>query len=222
MQKRVFITGGARGIGRSIVVQYQQAGYEVISPTRTELDLASVTSIKDYLARHNSLNVDVLINNAGENRINALENIEIEQWQRIQMVNLTAPFMLIQHMTPYMLQQGWGRIVNISTIYSLLSRAGRAPYSTSKAGLNALTRTAALEYANGNVLANSICPGFVETDLTHQNNTPAQIEALRAQIPLGRLATTSEIAELTFFLGSERNTYITGQTIIIDGGFTLQ
>lgn len=222
MQKCVFITGGSRGIGQAIACQYQQAGYEVISPTRAELDLSSVSSIKDYLAERGSRKVDVLINNAGENRISSLDDLEVEDWQRIQMVNLTAPLLLIQHMVPYMMQQGWGRVVNISTIYSLLSRPGRAPYSASKAGLNALTRSAALEYANRNVLVNAICPGFVETDLTHQNNTPVQIEALRTQIPLGRLATAIEIAELVFHLGSERNTYITGQTIIIDGGFTLQ
>jgi len=222
MQKCVFITGGARGIGQAIAYQYQQAGYEVIAPTRTELDLSSVTSIKNYLAGHDPLQVDVLINNAGENRISSLDELELEHWQRIQMVNLTAPLLLLQHMIPYMVQQSWGRIVNISTIYSLLSRPGRAPYSASKAGLNALTRSAALEYASQNILINAVCPGFVETDLTHQNNTLVQIESLRTQIPLGRFATTTEIAEQVFHLGSERNTYITGQTITIDGGFTLQ
>lgn len=222
MSKRVFITGGSRGIGQAIARRFQQASYQVITPLRAELELSSIASIQAYLTERGPFRVDVLINNAGENRINLLDTLSVDEWQRIQTVNLIAPLLLIQHMAPYMAQQRWGRIVNISTIYSLLSRPGRAPYSASKAGLNALTRTAALEYAGGNILVNALCPGFVETDLTRQNNTPAQIEALCAQVPLGRLATPDEIAELVFFLGSEQNTYITGQTIIADGGFTIQ
>jgi 3-oxoacyl-[acyl-carrier protein] reductase len=222
MSKRVFITGSSRGIGQAIARRYEQAGCKVIAPSRAELELSSVASIRAYLSQRGPLRVDVLINNAGENRINPLDTLSVDEWQRIQTVNLTAPLLLIQHVAPYMAQQHWGRIVNISTIYSLLSRPGRAPYSASKAGLNALTRTAALEYAGKNILVNALCPGFVETDLTRQNNTPAQMEALRAQVPLGRLATPDEIAELAFFLGSEQNTYITGQTIIADGGFTIQ
>jgi len=222
MSKCVFITGGSRSIGRSIAARYRQEGYEVLAPLRSELDLASIPSIKAYLAGLDPSPVDVLINNAGENILGALDGLDLEQWQHSQTVNLTAPFLLIRHMAAAMARRGWGRIVNISSIYSLLGRPGRASYSASKAGLNALTRSAALEYAKGNVLVNAVCPGIVDTDLTHQNNPPDQIRALCAQIPLARLAETPEISELVYFLGSERNTYITGQTIIIDGGISLQ
>ncbi len=222
MPKEVFITGGTRGIGKSIVRRYEQAGYQVVAPTRKEVDLASVSSIQMYLAEHGPLNIDVLINNAGENPVYPLDALSVEVWQRIQTINLTAPLLLIKQLTPHMVQQRWGRIVNISSCYSLVSRQGRGAYSASKAGLNALTRTAALEYATTNILVNAVCPGFVETDLTRQNNTPSQIEALRSQIPLGRLATSDEIADFVFFLGSEYNTYITGQTMIMDGGFIIQ
>jgi len=90
------------------------------------------------------------------------------------------------------------------------------------AGLNGLTRTAALEYAEAGVLVNAVCPGFVETDLTRQNNTPAQIEVLRQQVPLKRLGVPDDIASVVYYLGSEQNTFITGQTIVADGGFMAQ
>ena len=115
-----------------------------------------------------------------------------------------------------------GATVNVSSCYSVVGRPGRAAYSASKAGLNGLTRVAALEYGERGVLVNSICPGFVATELTSRNNSPEQIEALRLQVPLRRLAQPPEIAEAVFFLGSRANAYINGQTIVVDGGFTVQ
>jgi NAD(P)-dependent dehydrogenase (short-subunit alcohol dehydrogenase family) len=222
MARRVLITGGSRGIGRALVDRYAAAGYEVIAPTRQELDLATSAAISTYFSQPDRRAVDVLINNAGENRIKAIEALTPDEWQRMLMINLTAPFMLIQQVAPYMARQGWGRIVNISSIYSQVSRAGRSAYGASKAGLNSLTRTAALEYAEHGVLVNAVCPGFIETDLTHQNNTPAQIEMLKQQVPLKRLGTPAEVAELVFHLGSAMNTFQTGQLYVIDGGFLVQ
>lgn len=118
-----------------------------------------------------------------------------------------------------MAERGWGRIVNISSVYSLVSREKRSMYSTSKSALNGLTRALAVELGPRGVLANAICPGFVDTELTRQNNTPAEIAALCELVPLGRLAAVREIAEFAYYIGSEANTYITGQTLAIDGGF---
>ena len=222
MMRRVLITGGSRGIGKAITQCYLNAGHEVILPGRDELDLASETSVNEFIVANQEKEFDVLINNAAENRISPIKDLPTAAWQRMLMINLTAPFLLTKMVTPHMVQQGWGRIVNLSSCYSLVSRIGRAAYSSTKSGLNALTRTAALEYAENNVLVNAVCPGFVETDLTHQNNNPEQIQALCQQIPLKRLGKPEEVADMVFYLGSDRNSYITGQIIIIDGGFLAQ
>jgi 3-oxoacyl-[acyl-carrier protein] reductase len=222
MMRRVLITGGSRGIGKAITQCYLNAGHEVILPGRDELDLASETSVNEFIVANQEKEFDVLINNAAENRISPIKDLPTAAWQRMLMINLTAPFLLTKMVTPYMAQQFWGRIVNLSSCYSLVSRIGRAAYSSTKSGLNALTRTAALEYAENNILVNAVCPGFVETDLTHQNNNPEQIQALCQQIPLKRLGKPEEIADMVFYLGSDRNSYITGQIIIIDGGYLAQ
>ena len=222
MMRRVLITGGSRGIGKAITQCYLNAGHEVILPGRDELDLASETSVNEFIVANQEKEFDVLINNAAENRISPIKDLPTAAWQRMLMINLTAPFLLTKMVTPHMVQQGWGRIVNLSSCYSLVSRIGRAAYSSTKSGLNALTRTAALEYAENNVLVNAVCPGFVETDLTHQNNNPEQLQALCQQIPLKRLGKPEEVADMVFYLGSDRNSYITGQIIIIDGGFLAQ
>jgi len=219
--KTAFITGGSRGIGKAIVNRFRAAGFQVIAPSRKELDLASLDSIESYLSRK-GLEADILINNAGENLIFTLDKLSLADWQRMQMINLTAPLLLIKHFAPIMTRKRWGRIVNISSIYSLISRPGRGAYASSKAGMNGLTRTAALEYAESGVLVNAVCPGFVETDLTRQNNTPAHIEVLRQQVPLKRLGSPEDIASVVFYLGSDQNTFITGQTIVADGGFMAQ
>ena len=219
--RKALITGGNRGIGQAISELLKAEGHEVRTPTRAELDLASPASVQGYIA---SLDwqPDILINNAGLNKINSLETLSLDDWQAVLNTNLTAPFLLIQAVAGAMKERSWGRIVNLSSCYSLVSRAGRMAYTASKSGLNGLTRTAAIELAPYNVLVNAVGPGFVETDMTRQNNNPAQIEALLAQVPLGRLAQPTEIAAFVAFLVSDRNTYLTGQIIPVDGGFLCQ
>src|SRR5258706_4515918 len=159
MAKSVFITGGSRGIGLAIANRFRQAGFEIIAPSRREVDLASLDSIETYLSAKQP-KADVLVNNAAENLIFTLDKLTLPDWQRMQTINVTAPFLLIKHFAPIMARKGWGRIVNISSIYSLVSRTGRGAYAASKAGLNGLTRTAALEYAETGILVHAVCPGL--------------------------------------------------------------
>ena len=219
--RTVLVTGAARGIGRAIAEEFLRRGHKVLSPSRSELDLASIESVRDFV-RTSLMQVDVLVNNAGENKIGPLVGVALNDWDRVLTVNLTSVFLLMQAAASYMCAQKWGRILNVSSCYSLVSRVGRGPYSASKSGLNGLTRSAALEFAPDNVLVNALCPGFVETDLTLRNNTPEQIENLCRQVPLGRLAHPEEVARYAYFLASEENTYITGQTTVLDGGFLCQ
>jgi len=121
-----------------------------------------------------------------------------------------------------MAEQGRGRIINVASVYAIVGREGRSMYTTTKAALNGLTRALAVELGPRNVLVNAVCPGFVDTELTRRNNTATQIEALCESIPLRRLASVEEIARLVYFLGSEQNSYITGTTIPVDGGFLCQ
>ncbi len=221
MKRTVFITGAARGIGASIAERYSKAGYEIISPKRQELDLSDTKAVQAYLAKH-PIQADVLICNAGENRVFPITELKFEDFERIVDVNLSSTFLLAQNAARFMSERRWGRIVMVSSVYSYLARPGRAAYMTSKSGMNGLMRALAVEFGPQGVLCNAICPGFVETDLTRQNNSPAQIEALAAQTALKRLAQPAEIAEATFFLGSEQNTYLTGQMISVDGGFSVQ
>lgn len=220
-QREIFLTGGSRGIGAAIAERYRAAGCRIISPSRSELDLADPRGVEQYLQRH-APDADVLINNAAENRILPLPELTLDDWERMVAINVTAPFLLTRHFVQRMAARRWGRVVNISSIYSQLSRAGRSAYSTTKAALNGFTRATAIEYASQGVLVNAVGPGFIDTDLTRQNNTPAQIELLRQQVPMQRLGSTAEVAELVYRLGSEHNTYITGQFVAIDGGFTVQ
>ena len=220
--RKVLITGGARGIGKAIADEMVQRGFEVIGPQRAELDLADVASIEAYVTRNADLAVDVLINNAGINVLNDVEQIVATDWAAMLQVNLTAPLRLMQAFVPGMRARCWGRVLNISSIFSVVTKERRAAYSTTKAGLNGLTRTAATEFGPDNVLVNALCPGYVETALTHQNNSPADIERICASIPLGRLAKPEELARYAGFLCSEENTYLTGQAIVVDGGFTCK
>ena len=219
--RKVCITGGSRGIGKAIAHQFRVDGYEVWAPTRQELDFGEPDQVRAFLTAH-PLDVDILIHSAGINILSSLEEMTLDNWRQMIDTNLSSAMLLIQGAVPHMAMGGWGRIVTISSIYSILTRAGRGAYGASKAGLNSLTRTAALEYADRGILVNAVCPGFVDTDLTRQNNTPNRICEITASIPLGRLAIESEIAEVVSFLCSDRNTYMTGQTLVVDGGFSLQ
>ena len=171
-QYTALVTGGARGIGRAIVEELQASGVSVLSPPRRELDLAAVQSVESWLRSHRDEKVDILVNNAGTNVLNAVTDIDLATWEAMAQVNLRAVLRLVQIFAPGMVARGWGRILNLSSIFSLVTKERRAAYSMTKAALNALTRSAAVEYGPGGVLVNALAPGYVDTDLTRQNNSP--------------------------------------------------
>lgn len=206
---KILITGGSRGIGKSIVEQFNKHGHMVIAPSRHELDLSKKVSLVDT-------QFDIIINNAG---INPLKNIMEISDEEVMRVNYTSPLEIIQQCLPYMIKQKFGRIVNIGSIWIDVAKAKRAAYSASKSALHALTQTLTAEYATNNVLTNTVSPGFIGTDLTYQNNTKEELERLTANIPVQRLGTTDEVANLVYYL-TVNNNFITGQNIIIDGGYT--
>jgi len=220
--KNVLITGGSRGIGESIRNKFRDEGYSVYSPSRAELDLSQLESINNFIKKNGSIEFDVIINNAGINEIEYLENMMEDKIDLMIQVNLKAPVILLKSFISSMKKNKYGRIVNIGSIWAVVSKKGRGIYSATKNGLHGITNTLALELGEFNILVNTVCPGFTLTELTKKNNTPDEIGIINELVPLKRMALPEEIAELVFFLCSDKNTYITGQKICIDGGYTIQ
>lgn len=213
------ITGASKGIGFAIANLFKQKNIDVIVPTRKELDLNSRESIYNF-AKNLDKPVDLLINNAGINKLAFFEEINHEDLDETMQVNLTSQIILTKLLIPHMKAQKYGRIINISSIWSEYSKPQRLMYSTSKAGLNGFTVASAVELAPYNILVNAIAPGFVNTELTRNNNSVENIKKMTEAIPLKRLAESDEIAELVYFLSSDKNTFVTGQIIYADGGFS--
>lgn len=207
---KVLITGGSRGIGAAIVSTFRNQNHDVYAPDRKTLDLSSK---KITLERRD---FDIVVNNAG---INPLKNIlDINDTEVLQ-VNYLSPLSIVQQCIPYMLEQKYGRIINIGSIWIDLAKSQRLAYSSSKTAIHALTKSISAEYSSYNILANTVSPGFINTELTRENNTSLQIDKIKSQIPLKRLGTPQEIADIVYFF-SIVNTFITGQNIIADGGFS--
>ena len=218
-KKTALVTGASRGIGLAIAKRLEKDGIRVLRPTRKEMDLLSNMSIDFYLSELKKP-VDIIVNNAGINLLAGGTEVTDENIQDSMQVNLVAPMRLIRAFAPQMISRKYGRIVNISSIWGMVTKPGRVTYSMSKSGLIGLTRTMAVELTPYNILVNAVAPGYVDTELTRKNNTKKELEVIKKKIPLKRLARPSEIAELVAFLVSEKNTYLTGQAIAIDGGFT--
>ncbi|MCK5128505.1 MAG: SDR family oxidoreductase [Clostridiales bacterium] len=218
--QRVLITGGSRGIGKATVSIFEQKGYLVIAPVRQELDLFDSDSIERFIAKHKDITFDIIINNAGCNDINYIEDITDEELQKMIRINLIAPIMLLRSLVCNMKKQHLGRIVNIGSIWGIVAKPGRTVYSATKHGIHGVTKTLAAELAKDNILVNTVCPGYTLTEMTKENNSEKQISDISEYIPMKRMAKPEEIAEVIYFLCSNQNTYITGQKIIVDGGYS--
>jgi NAD(P)-dependent dehydrogenase (short-subunit alcohol dehydrogenase family) len=206
---KVLVTGGSRGIGKAIVDLFIHNGHSVSSPTRSELDLTQPINLQDR-------EFDIVINCAGINPIKTLDWIHDNE---VMMVNYLSPLEIIQQCLPYMVEKQYGRIINIGSIWIDTAKPGRLAYSASKNALHALTKAITAEYGHWGILANTVSPGFIETELTFQNNTPDEILKMIHNIPANRLGKPEEVAKLVYQLTIE-NTFISGQNIIIDGGFS--
>ncbi|MFN7310637.1 MAG: SDR family NAD(P)-dependent oxidoreductase [Vampirovibrionales bacterium] len=213
------VTGASRGIGLAIKTLFEAKGITVLAPTRAELDLQNPESIIAYVASL-SMPVSILVNNAGINELADLAEVDTAMTERMLQVNLLSQLQLLQALTPAMKVNRYGRIVNMASIWCEFSKERRLLYSVTKAGVKGLTTAAAVELAPYNVLVNAVAPGFVGTEMTRQNNSPEQLVQLAAELPIRRLAEPNEIAEVVYFLASEQNTFITGQTLFVDGGFS--
>ncbi|HEX4121344.1 MAG TPA: SDR family oxidoreductase [Verrucomicrobiae bacterium] len=220
-KRKAFITGGSRGIGAAIARDLTRRGFDLWAPTRADLDLADPDSIARFTKTHRA-DVDVLVNNAGINFLKPIPDLDSAVWMQMQQVNLAAALALIQWAVPFMREQRWGRILNLSSVFGVVTKEKRCAYSMTKAALNALTRSAAVEFGPDSVLVNSLCPGYVDTEMTSRNNSPADLEKIKSTIPLRRMALPEELAAVAGFLCSEENNYVTGQAVIADGGFTCQ
>ena len=227
--KNVLVTGGTRGIGAATVKLFRSLGANVTFTGRSHpivadgyycIDFSDLASLGDFVKEIETRDIDILVNNAGINAINPINDFLDSDWDKIVGVNLTAPYKIIKAVTERMKAKRSGKIINVSSIYGLVGKSYRAGYCASKFGIRGLTVAVAAELAEYNILVNAVAPGFTLTDLTTRILGPDGIDRVSETVPMGRLAQPEEIANTIIFLASDLNTYISGQTITVDGGFT--
>ena len=177
--KTALVTGASRGIGKSIKEVLTTDGIKIVSPSRNELDLSSSESIDKFLSQM-SEDIDIIINNAGILKVGKHNELSSDDFHEILQVNVVAPFRIISGFVEKMKIRNFGRVVNISSVWGQKSKEGRTLYSSSKAALDALTRSLAIEFASYNILINSVAPGYIETDMLKQCNTEDELNIIRA------------------------------------------
>ena len=239
------VTGGGRGIGRALAVRLAEEGANLAISYRSndaaageaaekvrgagveiELFKGDVSSPEDVEALFNGVSdtfgrVDILVNNAGITRDNLMMRMKEEEFDDVLRTNLKGTYLCTRAALRPMVRARWGRIVNVSSVVGLVGNAGQANYAASKAGIIGFTKSVAREVAQRGITVNAVAPGYVETELT--GSLPEKIkEQIREQVPAGRFGEPEEVAEVIAFLVGEEAGYVTGQTIAVDGGMTMQ
>lgn len=245
MNKKIaLVTGGSKGIGKSIAIKLAEDGYDIAFTYSSDENAANETleelnklgsnslSIKKDMSKEEEVKeaikeieeklgtVDVLVNNAGITRDGLLMKMKAEDFDRVIEVNLRSVFLTTREIIRPMIKKRYGKIINISSVVGIMGNAGQANYAASKAGVIGFTKSIAKEFASRGVRANAIAPGFVETDMTKVLKEDVKEEMLK-NIPLGYFAKPEDVANLVSFLASEKADYITGQVIQIDGGMNI-
>jgi 3-oxoacyl-[acyl-carrier protein] reductase len=244
-EKVAIVTGASRGIGRAIALELARSGARVVVNYRAgaaeaeavvslikeaggqaiavQADVSDSATIEPLVkaATESFGGLHILINNAGIARDNLLLRMKDDEWDAVLDTNLRGAFLLTRAALRPMMRARWGRIITITSVIGLTGNAGQANYAAAKAGLIGFTKSVAREMASRGITANAIAPGFVETDIT-AGLTEAQREAILPTIPIGRWGRTEDIAQTVTFLASDAASYITGQTLAVDGGMTMQ
>lgn len=244
--KTALVTGGARGLGLTMATALAQVGADIVIAGRSldacKESAASITAGTGRKARAFAADVtksadverlveqieaespiDVLLNCAGVNVRGASHELSEENWDVVIDTNLKGTFFCCRTVGPRMVKRGWGRVINMGSILSVVALPGRAPYCSAKAGVVNLTRVLALEWAGTGVTANSICPGPFATEMNRQLlDDPVKYQEFVRQIPMGRWGELEELTGVTVFLASDASSYVTGSSVFVDGGWTAR
>jgi len=245
--RRALVTGGGKGLGKVIARALAEAGADVVVASRTLLECQSVANeiARDIGVKTLAISVDVtsdeqvtrmvetiesslgpidiLVNNAGVNIRGAAHELTEADWDQVIDINLKGPFLTARRIGPGMCARGWGRIVNLGSIMSVVALPGRAAYAAAKAGVLNLTKVLALEYAEKGVTVNALCPGPFATDMNKPLlNDPEKYKAFVSKIPMGRWGELHEVTGAALFLCSDASSFVTGTGLYVDGGWTAQ
>lgn len=237
----VLVTGGSRGIGKAIALKYAKNGYNVVLNYISEntdiegltkefetygievlfvkADISKAVEVEELVKKSIERfgRIDVLVNNAGITKDTLLMRMKEEDFDKVIEINLKGTFLVTKQVIPYMMKKRDGRIINVSSVVGVAGNAGQSNYAASKAGIIGFTKSLAKEVASRNIRANCVAPGFIATDMT--NVLSDEVKAnINAQIPMKRMGTPEDVANVVYFLGSEESSYVTGQVIQIDGG----
>ncbi len=237
-EKIVLVTGGSRGIGKAIAESFADAGATVIVTYKNAIDenyfnskgikhfkcdvsdLKSVQEIVDSIIKEFE-KIDVLVNNAGITKDGLLMRMNEEDWDIVLDTNLKGVFSMTKAVTRSMMSKRYGKVINITSIVGIMGNAGQANYVASKAGVIGFTKSIAKELASRNININAIAPGFIETEMTDKLSEEVKQNYLNS-IPLKKFGTGNDIANAVKFLASDESSYITGQTLCVDGGLIMQ